>query len=61
MKWGVLRTTGYMQKRWWWNINNRIINFHHRGEENTIRWAHMVYIDIVDRTCVHPRCWRWKR
>lgn len=46
-------------KRWWQNMDNRILNYLHIGEDNHMRFIHMNEKCRLDRVGVYPRCWRW--
>lgn len=46
-------------KRWWFNMNNRVLNYLHIGEDNHMRFIHMNEKCRLDRTGVYPRCLRW--
>lgn len=47
------------QKSWWRNMDNIIINYHHRGEENNMYLIHMsTPKQRIDRMAVVKGC-RW--
>lgn len=44
-------------KSWWWNMNNVIINYRHRGEENDMYLVHMnLPKQRIDRMAVVKGC-----
>lgn len=48
-------------KRWWWNMNNIIINYHHIGEDNDMRFIHMNGKCRLDRIGMYSSVFRWRR
>lgn len=49
----------FKTKRWWRNLDNRILNYRHMGEDNLIRFAHMDHKCRIDRVGVYPRVLGW--
>ena len=48
---------GTNYKSWWWNINNIIINYRHKGEEYDMYTIHMNDRCSLDRVCPYPKVW----
>lgn len=46
-------------KRWWRNMDNRILNYLHMGEDNNMRWIHMNQKCRIDRVGVYPYLGKW--
>lgn len=45
----------YKYKYWWWNINNIVINYQHKGEDNHMRFIDMIYPKCqIDRIAPPP-------
>lgn len=50
------------QKDWWRNMDNVIINYHHKGEANMMYLAHMITPkQRIDRMVVVKGSLRWKK
>lgn len=48
------------RKDWWWNMNNVIINYRHRGQENDLYLIHMNKKGRVDRLGCYSKIFRWR-
>lgn len=46
-------------KRWWQNMDNRILNYLHIGEDNEMRFIHMNQKCRFDRVGVYPYLGKW--
>ena len=51
----------YRQKSWWWNMNNIIKNYWHRGEEGDLYLCHMQLPKLrIDRMGPYCKVWAWR-
>lgn len=47
----------FKTKRWWRNMDNRILNYLHMGEDNNMRFIHMNHRCRLDRVAPCPCIW----
>lgn len=45
----------FKTKNWWRNMDNRILNYRHMGEDNNMRWIHMNQKCRIDRVAPYPK------
>ena len=49
----------FKTKRWWRNLDGRILNYLHMGEDNNMRFIHMYQRCRLDRVAPHPYYGKW--